>query len=66
MTKSRSEYNKEYWAEHKEELSIKKKKYYQENKEKINERSKIWFKENRDRWNKYQRERIAKKRRLTR
>lgn len=60
MAKSRSEYNKKYWAEHKEEIAKKRKKFYQENKEKVDARNKKWVENNRDRWNEYMRERRKK------
>ena len=60
MAKNRSEYNKKYWAEHKEEIAEQRKKFYKEHKGEILERNKKWVEANRERWNAYMRERRAK------
>ena len=61
MKKNRSEYNKRYWATHKEEIAEQRKGFYKEHKKEILERNKKWLEENRDRWNAYQREYRAKR-----
>lgn len=60
MSKNISEYNKKYWAKHKEEISARRKVFYQEHKKEINERNKKWLEANRDKWNAYMRERRRK------
>ena len=56
MAKTVKQYNAEYWAKHKEEISAHRKAFYQEHKAEINERNKRWLNANRDKWNAYMRE----------
>lgn len=53
------EYNKKYYAEHKEELLEKRKKEY--NSKKAVAASRKWQKNNKEHWNAYQRAYRAKK-----
>lgn len=60
MAKDRSEYNKKYWAEHKEELSAHRKERYKREKDKIDAINRRWLDANREHWNAYMRERRRK------
>ena len=57
----RSEYNKKYWQEHKDQISTRRKQIYQERREEINKRNIQWKKDNREQWNAYLREYRKKK-----